>query len=333
MKKLTLSRRRPPRGVLGLLGLPRLPAGLALFDGVCDMTRHLANHHRVSKRFLADDVHTSMFPLRTSQPENSLCRTSTGSVRFRFLLVSRSSCASGHLFSAHHTLLRAPPRMYIGSTRCASRLRRLAGQSEKPHCDTFSATFFLFRFVLVARGHDRVPTRFPPFHRNGLNNTYKWSLPSCCYLVYTKNDTRAHICLFTATVWCAIRVYRSRNALRPRTTAAGSILVPLAGPDLSPGPHLVSSCCVPSVPSYTPSRNILPAYVPHCTLTRTSTTTTDSTDATAATSTRGGDRARWRGPWRCHEPMRHKPTRRRRRPTDFSSSSSFPLSRCSPSLV
>lgn len=33
--------------------------------------------------------------------------------------------------------------MYIGSTRCASRLRRLAGQSEKPHCDTFSATFFL----------------------------------------------------------------------------------------------------------------------------------------------------------------------------------------------
>lgn len=43
-------------------------------------------------------------------------------------------------------------------------------------------------------------------------------------------------------------------------------------PDLSPGPHLVPSCCVPSVPSYTPSRSILPAYDPHCTLTRTSAT-------------------------------------------------------------
>lgn len=49
--------------------------------------------------------------LRASQPENSFCRTRTGSVlRFRLLLVSRSSCARGHLFSVHHTLLQPPPR-------------------------------------------------------------------------------------------------------------------------------------------------------------------------------------------------------------------------------
>ena len=84
--------------------------------------------------------------------------------------------------------------------------------------------FFFFRFLLAARVSTLACLSRDFFRRNGLTNV-------CMYLVtrylavvtsYTRNSPT-----FVATVWRAIRVYRSRNALRPRTTAAGSILVPL----------------------------------------------------------------------------------------------------------
>lgn len=83
-------------------------------------------------------------------------------------------------------------------------------------------------------------------------------------------------------------------------------------PDLSPGPHLVPPFRVPSVPSYTPLPTLLPAYGPHCTLTRTSTTrvTTNRRDIHQEE-----DASRWRGPWRCRGPCAAN------RPTSPSSSS------------
>lgn len=174
----------------------------------------------------------------------------------------------------------AAPPVYVVVSPVKAKKRRLL---------SFFSRFFFFFFLLSfslsgACLYARVSlARFlPPKRADKRMYVLGYSLPSRGYLVYTKFANVRGDCLTCDTrlpfTECTPTAHHGR-----RFDIGASL------PDLSPGPHLVPSCCVPSVPSYTPSRSILPAYDPHCTLTRTSATRLYRYHAT---STGTGGRAR-----------------------------------------
>lgn len=205
-----------------------------------------------------DSLGAAFLPLylAASHHENSYCprnahlytRPFPASARFTVELTAR-----GHLFFAHHTLP-APPCVYR-----QPRLPYLAGRREKHHQRSFVLSFFLFfsfsSFSFLARV---TPVRL-------ISRTNE---------EVTSYSRRTHAYRPLATM-CDTRLPLTRNALWPRTTAAGSILLPLF-----PTSRWVPTSfrhAVPSVPSYTPRPRVLVVRDPHCTMTRRTTTTTTTT--------------------------------------------------------
>lgn len=137
---------------------------------------------------------------------------------------------------------------YIGSNRCVSLSRRLADKTRKKRQTTTLLSCSSSSYRGPRGHHARLPHDFSSqTHtdtRCALNSivTYPVQLPRT-------NDTRTLISACSRRLSrCAIRVYRSRNALRPRTTAAGSILVPLFPTSRRVPTSFLRSVCPPCPP-------------------------------------------------------------------------------------
>lgn len=147
-KKLTLSRSRPPRGVLGLPGLARLPPGLALFGGVSDMIRRqltAAASHLVPS--LADVARAS---LRSGLASPKIHAAVTAPAPYyvsgfssfhgRAALVDTCSPYTTPCYNHHHVHRQQPLRLSFS--------RRLAEKNVKPRHFSF---LLLYSLLLVSR--------------------------------------------------------------------------------------------------------------------------------------------------------------------------------------